>query len=98
MALHSSTLAWRIPGTGEPGGAHKCHAAALCEHAGPGGSRASAVLQRWWDRCLVDAPSSEMRTAEELWRGRGDRTSKHTDRGLPGVAATSRTGSREPHG
>ena len=22
MALHSSTLAWRIPGTGEPGGLH----------------------------------------------------------------------------
>ena len=22
MAAHSSTLAWRIPGTGEPGGCH----------------------------------------------------------------------------
>ena len=25
MATHSSTLAWRIPGTGEPGGLHTVH-------------------------------------------------------------------------
>ena len=56
MAPHSSTLAWRIPGTGEPGGLPSMGSHRVAHDGSDLAAAAAAVLVYWtvvWYRVII---------------------------------------------
>ena len=75
MATHSSVLAWRIPGTGEPSGLPPMESHRVGHHWSDLAAAAAAVLRSWWLSWVLKADGSKkqpgiFRPGTVKWEGK----------------------------